>query len=185
MKKALTTLGLAASLAGCGAASTDAVRYERGGLSYIVQHGTGWCMPEYEWSRAANFAEDGSLPQGLGLTGYLHADGTTYQDGDTGPRYDAVIWTADTNGDDKPDLIRLFVNTQITTAPVISLVGRSIHARVLVQDMDYDGNADRRWIDDHDRQGGPDPDGVYDEFEMMRNTAMQDLIDRLIWDPRM
>jgi len=188
LKKILATLGLAASLAGCGATNTDAVRYERGGVTYIIQHATGMSIPEYDWRRAQrrsiNFAQDHRLPEGIGTTGHLQADGMPYQNGDTGPRYDAVLWTADTNDDDKPDLMRLIVNTQITTAPDIRAVGQSIHTRVLVQDVNYDGNADRGWIDNHDRQGGRDPDGVYDELEMLESSTMQGLIDNLIWYPR-
>lgn len=188
LKKLLATVGLAASLAGCGGAS-DVVRYQHGGLTYTVQHATGWSIPDYDWQRAAsrravNFAQDGRLPEGFMTTPYLHADGSTYQEGDEEPRYDAVLWVADTNGDHRSDLLRLLVNTQVTTAPNIRSVGRSIHQQAIVQDVNRDGMADRAWVDDRDAQGDLGLDGVYDEFELTRPIPMQELADNLIWYPR-
>ncbi len=188
LKRTLATLGLAASLAGCGAANTNVVRYEHAGLTYIVQHETGISVPDCDWDsanrQAISLAEEGRIPAGYGVTGHLHANGTIYQEGDDGPRYDAVLWTVDTDHDNRPDVMRLDMNTQITTAPDIRVVGRSRHVRVLVQDVNHDGDADRGLIDSHDAQNNPGYDGTYDELEMLDNMPMQRLINDRIWYPR-
>lgn len=185
LQRTLTTLGLAVALGSCGAANTNVVRYEHGGIAYIVQHETGMSVPDMSHintqRRAIDFAEDGRLPEGFGMMGHLHADGTDYGEDDEGPRYDAVAWVADTNGDGNPDLFHMIVNTQITIAPTLRAVGRSIHVQVIVQDVDYDGNADRRWIDGRDSEGRRGPDGTYDELQVLHDTPMQTVIDNLVW----
>lgn len=184
LQRTLTTLGLAVALGGCGAA-TDAIRYEHGGLAYIVQHETGMSIPDMDRiqteRRTINLAEEGRLPPGYGLIGHLHADGSEYDADDEGPRYDAVIWIADTNGDGNPDLFQIVVDTQVTIAPNTRAVGRSMSARALVQDVNHDGNADRVWTDNRDADGSRRYDGTYETIQMLTDRPIQSLIDDLIW----
>ena len=153
MKRALTTIGLAASLAGCGAASTDAVR----------QHGTVRSIPEVDWSRALTLSFDIEdwldLPSGYATMGYLGSDANRCR---RAPCYDMVVESVDTSGEGDADYIRVTIDTRLTNPEIFSR-GPRFKARAIFHDENHDGEMDYAWVDDEG--GNPGYDGRYDRDE--------------------
>lgn len=160
LKEFLATVGLAASLAGCGATNME---LQCMGVLQRSTQGRIMCVPSCDWSRAEryalNYSDISQLSPGYETRGYLVEDGNQCQ---TQPCYDVIMEFVGASNGDRDRFIRVTVDTRFVNL-VTDYQSPRFRLRAIFH-ANSQNRIDYAWIDDT----GGNPvgyDGRYDRAE--------------------